>query len=91
MALARAASYRRAINSIQLPRISVARAAAVLMLLFTERYYRSCAKRADLPGWDGPDSTLTLFARSIYSAFSEGFGSREMQRAEQHLLAATAR
>ncbi len=88
MALARSGAYTRAINSIRLPSVSVARAAAVLMLLFTERYYRSCAQRAGLPAWNGPDSTLALLMRSIPTAFSAQLGRSEMLRAERHLLAA---
>src|SRR6185503_712488 len=44
MALARAGAYTRAITSIRMPNVAVARAAAVLMMLFTERYYRECAR-----------------------------------------------
>jgi phytoene/squalene synthetase len=90
MALSRADAYSRAIGSIGLPERSVARAAAVLMLLFTERYYRECARRADVPTWSGPDATLSLLARSIPAAFSSELGSREMARAERGLLWAAA-
>jgi len=90
VALSRAGAYTRAIESIQLPQRSIARAAAVLMLLFTERYYRACARRVGLPAWQGPDSTLSLLARSLPAAFSHDIGMREMTRAEMELLWASA-
>ena len=90
MALARAGAYTRAINSIRLPSVSVARAAAVLMLLFTERHYRECARRVGLPVWRSPDSTFGLLARSIPAALSEHIGANEMERAERELLWAAA-
>jgi phytoene/squalene synthetase len=90
MALERSSAYSRAIESIRLPERSVARAAAVLMLLFTERYYRECARRVGLPSWKGPDSTLALLARSIPAAFSARRGNHEMERAERELLWAAA-
>ena len=88
MALRRAPSYARAIESIRLPRLSIARGAAVLMLLFTERYYRRCADRVGLKAWSGPQSTLTLLAWALASALFAGVGSREMSRVEREMVAA---
>jgi len=90
LALERSSAYSRAIEAIRLPERSVARAAAVLMLLFTERYYRECARRVGMPTWNGPNSTLALLARSIPAAFSAKLGDREMERAERELLWAAA-
>lgn len=86
MALARAPSYRRVVNSIPLPRWSVARASAVLMLLFTERHFRHDAVRAELPAWEGPDSTVALLARSAPATFSARRADREMARVEASFL-----
>ena len=82
-ALSRAPAYRRVVDGIHLPKRSVARASAVLMLLFTERHFRHCARSADLPAWDGPESTLELLARSVRAAFSAARANREMLRVEQ--------
>jgi phytoene/squalene synthetase len=90
IALAKSGAYTRAISSIRLPNVSVARAAAVLMLLFTERYYRKCARRVGLPVWNGPESTPALLARSLPATFSERLGASEMERAEGELLWAAA-
>jgi phytoene/squalene synthetase len=88
MALTRAPSYGRIIAALQLPRWSVARASAVLMLLFTERYFRGAARRAGLVPWEGPNSVFALFRRSIPTAFSEGRARREIARVESAFLSA---
>lgn len=88
LALERAPSYARIIQSLRLPRFSVARASAVLMLLFTERYFRDCAKRAGLRPWHGPDSAIGLFARAIPTVFSRSRAAEEMARVEQAFLEA---
>jgi phytoene/squalene synthetase len=90
MALLRAPAYGRIIEALQLPRWSVARASAVLMLLFTERYFRQCATRVGVRSWDGPNSGFALFARSIPATFSARGARREIRRIEQAFLDAAA-
>jgi len=87
MALKRAAAYQDVIDAIRLPRVSVARASAVLMLLFTERYFRSCARRVGLKAWDGPNATMSLISRSIPATFSVSRANREFERVESAFLA----
>jgi len=88
MAVARVPAYRRVVESMRLPRLSVARASAVLMLLFTERYFLSCARRVGLPAWDGPESTLTLLTRTVRASISRRIAHREIVRIERAFLAA---
>lgn len=88
MALERAPAYRHVLEAMPLPRWSVARASAVLMLLFTERYFRACARRAGLAAWKGPEATLALLVRTIPSAFSHRRAHREVVRIERAFLAA---
>jgi phytoene/squalene synthetase len=88
MAIARVSAYRRVVDAMQLPRHSVARASAVLMLLFTERYFRGCARRVGLSGWSGPDATFTLFMRTIRASVSSRIAQREITRIEREFLAA---
>lgn len=90
MALLRAPSYARVVESIHLPRWSVARASAVLMLLFTERYFRGCARRVGIPAWWGPHAALALFARSFPAAYSRRAAAREIARVEREFLAAAS-
>ena len=91
MALARAPSYRRIIAALNLRGWSVARGSGVLMLLFTERYYRGCARRVGAAAWSGPTSTASLLGRTFRSTFSERAAFREIDRVERAFLAAAKR
>jgi phytoene/squalene synthetase len=91
MALERAASYRRVVAEIPLPKWSVARASAVLMFLFTERHFRHDANRAGLRAWTGPESTVSLLMRSIPATFSTRRANAEMIRIEDAFLRACRR
>jgi len=86
MALTRAPAYGRVIESIHLPRVSIARASAVLMLLFTERHFRATARRVGLAAWSGPEATLALLARSIPAVWSRRIAEREIARIETAFL-----
>jgi farnesyl-diphosphate farnesyltransferase len=88
--LSRAASYRRLMAALPLPRWSVGRGSAVLMLLFTERYFRGCARRVGMRVWPGPDSVLTLLRRTFAATFSHRRAFQEMERIERELLAAAS-
>ena len=88
LALSRATSYRRMMAAMPLRRLSGARASALLMLLFTERYFRSCARRIGAPAWRGPDSTLALLQRACVAAFSSRRTDRELARIEREFLSA---
>ena len=89
LALRRARSYARVIDSIHIPRVSVARASAVLMLLFTERYFRGCHRRMRLPVWDGPDSMAILLSRAAVATVSKRSADREIARVERAFLRAS--
>lgn len=88
MALERAPSYGRIIDALQLPRFSVARASAILMLLFTERYFRGCARRVGHSGWDGPNSVVSLLRRTLATSWSAARARREIARVEAAFLQA---
>jgi len=86
MALVRAPSYGRMVEGMRLPRVSLARASAVVMLLFTERYFRSCARRVGLPQWSGPDSAAAIFVRGFLAWASRHRAAREIARVEGAFL-----
>lgn len=88
LALSRAPAYGRVLEAFHLPRWSVARASAVLMFLFTERYFRACARRVGGAGWPGPTHILSLWARAMRSSVSARFARREVARVERAFLAA---
>ena len=88
LALSRAPSYARIIDTLHLPRWSIARASAVLMLLFTERYFRECARRVGWQPWRGPSSMLALLARTIPATFSAARARAEIARVQAAFLTA---
>lgn len=79
MALLRTPSYAAMVDAMRLPRWSAARSSAVLMFLFTDRYFRTCARRCGLRSWDGPTSTLALFLHAIPATFSRAAALRRMR------------
>jgi len=87
LALTRAPSYRRMVAGMKPPALSLGRASAMLMLLFTERYYRGCAVRAGLPSWPGPSAGIDLLFRSFAAFWSAEWSDREMRRIEARFLA----
>ncbi|MEX2179904.1 MAG: squalene/phytoene synthase family protein [Gemmatimonadaceae bacterium] len=89
LALQRAPSYARVVESIHLPPMSVARASAVLMLLFTERYFRNSARRLGNPVWDGPSAAPVMLTRAIAATFSRPAAQREFARVERAFLQAS--
>ena len=88
MPSARADAYGRIMQTMPLPRLSVARASAVLMLLFTERYFRGCARRVGIAAWEGPRSTVSLLSRTFSATFSKARAEREIARVEAAFLSA---
>jgi phytoene/squalene synthetase len=64
-ALRLAPAYERMMAALPFPAISLARSSGVLMLLFTDRYYRSCARRAGETPWTGVERTSSLMLLSF--------------------------
>lgn len=87
MALVRAPSYGRMVDAMRLPRLSLARASAVVMLLFTERYFRGCARRVGIAPWRGPDSAGSILVRGLLAAASRSRAAREIARIEGAFVA----
>lgn len=85
-----APSYARMVAAMRLPRWSVARSAAVLMLLFTERHYRRMASRCGLAAWDGPDRAPSLFVRTFAACFSRRLAERQFARVAGAMAASRA-
>jgi phytoene/squalene synthetase len=87
LATKRATSFRKLVQAVDLPRLSPARGAAVLMMLYTERHYRNCALEVGLrvrsPGRNIPSMILSAF-RAIFSPLT---ADRILLQAERNLLA----
>lgn len=86
LATRRAGSFRRLVDAVGLPRLSPARAAAVLMLLFTGRHYRECAIAAGMPPRSVSRRASTLILTSLPAAVSPQWAQRVLIRVETDLL-----
>lgn len=86
VALVRVPAYRHVIDGLRLPRWSLTRASAVCMLLFTEQYFRRCARRVGLPAWRGPDTAASIIFRGLAAAASRRLATREFERVETEFL-----
>ncbi len=86
VALSRVTDYKHVIDGMRLPRLSLVRASAIVMLLFTEQYFRRCARRVGLPAWRGPDTAAAIILRGMLAAASRRRAAREMERVENAFL-----
>src|SRR4051812_271958 len=86
VALTRVPDYKHVIEGMRLPRMSLVRASAIVMLLFTEQYFRRCARRVGLPAWRGPDTAAAIILRGMLAAASRRIAEKEMARVENAFL-----
>ena len=87
LALERVRSFRRLLHAVDLPRLSAARVAAVLMMLFTERHFGSYTVVAEIPRSNRSRSSTTMMLASLPAAFSPRWAERMLVRVEEDLLA----
>ncbi len=87
-ALMKVPAFGKLLRASALPFLSRARGSAILMLLFTERYYRGAVFRVGGTAWQGPNTAPTLYARALRAAGSPGQANREVARVEANFLAA---
>ncbi len=73
-------AYGRMLDALPLPRFSLGRASGVLMLLFTDRYYRGCARRVGGVPWAGPKSGIGTVAASLPTIVSRRASRRVVER-----------
>jgi phytoene/squalene synthetase len=88
LALARVPAYLRIVEAIDFDRISPTRASALLMLLFTDRHYRGCARRLGLPSWSGADSWPALLRQTLPAVVSPHYTRRMLTRVQENFLGA---
>ena len=84
-ALGLSPSYERMMRALPFPTVSAARASGMLMLLFTDRYYRSCARLVGRDSWAGPRSTLRLILLAIGHAVSSRWAFHTLRRVTERL------
>lgn len=83
-----APAYERMMQAMPFGTISLSRASGVLMLLFTDRYYRACAIRVGRAAWGGSRSTLALILVSACHVISPRWSARTVRRITRRLEAA---
>ncbi len=88
LALARVPAYLRVVEAIDFDRISMTRASALLMLLFTDRHYRGCAHRVDVRSWSGADSWVALLRQALPAVISSRYTHKVLARVEHNFLTA---
>ncbi len=81
-------AFSRLLDHLNLPTFSAARGSAVLLLLFTDRYYRACATKAGHEPWRGANSTVTLVLSSLLSILSRRWTRWSVRRIEGRSLEA---
>jgi phytoene/squalene synthetase len=89
-ALRLAPAYERMMLALPFGRVSLARGSGVLMLAFTDRYYRSCAELVGRASWPGPTSALGVIVRSAAHVVSPALSTRAVRRITRAFLKATA-
>jgi phytoene/squalene synthetase len=87
LAVQRVPSFRRLVAGVKLPRLSIARSAAVMMMLFTDRHYAGCARDIGAPTSSAPPRVATMVMESLPAAFSSRWAERILLRVEKDLLA----
>ena len=85
-ALTLAPAYERMMRALPFRAVSPARGSGALMLLFTDRYYRSCARLVGRPPWPGPASTARLILLSACHAIMKRWSARATRRITDNLL-----
>jgi len=88
MALKRAPAYRPLIEYLSPRRISLARASGLLMLLFTDQYFRGCAARAGRQPWGPRRGSGRLIAAALPAVWSRRWADRRLEGIERDFLRA---
>jgi len=90
LALSRAPAFRRLVIIAGFRPISEARGAAVMMLLFTDRYYRSAIAAIGRSPWQGPSLVWSLYLSATLASVSPAWARRVIARTERNFLRAAA-
>ncbi len=91
LALSRAPAYGRLVEIAGFRPISEARGAAVMMLLFTDRYYRSAMAAIGSSPWEGPNLVWSLYLSAALAAVSPAWAQRVIARTERNFVRAALR
>jgi phytoene/squalene synthetase len=87
-ALSHAPAYRRLVDALTPRGFRMARASALLMFLFTDRYFSGCAVRVGRPAWVKRHSSARLILTALPAAVSRRWADRRLRRIEARFLKA---
>lgn len=85
-ALSMAPAYGRLMQAMPFHAVSLTRASGVLMLQFTDRYYRSCARKVGRVAWPGPRSAIALMVLTAGHVVSARWSARTVRRITERFL-----
>jgi phytoene/squalene synthetase len=85
-ALGMAPAYERMMGAMPFRAISLTRASGVLMLQFTDRYYRWCARKVGRDAWPGPRSALSLMVLTAGHVVSARWAASTVRRITERFL-----
>ncbi len=88
LALSRAPSYRRLVTNAGFRSISEARGAAIMMLLFTDRYYRTAMAAIGRSPWRGSKLVWSIYLSAALASVWPGYARRVIARTERNFLRA---
>ena len=91
LAMSRVRSFVRLFEGSAVRRPPATRAAAVMMLSFTELHYRRCLKWAGGDPWWGPPGPISIVLSAGPSLVSTWAARRSIRRIERNFLAAATR
>lgn len=91
LALSRVTSYVRLFERSGARRSPAARAAAVMLLSFTELHYRKCMDQAGHAAWRGPPGPFSVVLRASPALVSSRAAHRTISRVQRNFLAASDR
>lgn len=86
LALSRAPAYRRLAAIAGFRPISEARGAAVMMLLFTDRYYRSMITSIGRSPWQGPNLVWSIYLSAVLASIWPAWARWVIAKTEQNFL-----
>jgi len=86
MALQRAPAYRPLIEYLSPRRISMSRASGLLMLSFTDQYFRSCARRAGREPWGERRGGGRLILSALPAVWSRRWAGKRLRGIEKDFL-----
>ncbi len=84
-ALSLSPAYKRMAEGLDFPQFSLCRSSMILMLLFTNQYYRNCARRINRTPWSGPEAASSLIGLSVFSILSRRLSKRILESTAKKL------